>query len=179
MTETAAREGKGGRLRSVERPTRHLPNCAPPAHTKVYGTGETEQERQSDIFEFVCAEEWHDHFVGYSYDRSNHRTGRYDRQGLVQSGAIISLACGLSSWIYPDHVLIDMGEIKFPIPIYVGDKIRLTFRNRAPQGVRYIDIKLEVFREEEWHAVCSTRAVITRFIPPIRKDYVEAPDQSA
>lgn len=165
----------------LERPTRHLPECEPPLHIKVYGTGKTEKEKQCDIFEFVCAPEWHDHFVGYSYDRSNHRTGRHDREGLVQAGAIISLTCGLSSWIYPDHVLFDMEKIAFKVPVYVGDKIRLTFRNRAPQAVRFVDITLEVLRDKEWRAVSATRVVITRFIQPVRKDFVpETPqDQTA
>ncbi len=148
-------------------------DCEPPLHVKARGTGDTDKDRESDVFEFICAEEWHDQIIGLSFDRSNMRHSRNDREGLVQIGAIISLACGLSSWIYPDHVLADMQEIRLLKPIYVGDKIRLTYWLRRTRPTKIVDISLEVLRDGEWLAVAKTRTVITAIFRPVRHDHVE------
>lgn len=122
----------------------------PPVHVQRSRKGVI-SHKNVDIFEFTCAAEWHKPFVVHSFDRSSYRgsPGMSERERqrqltLVQVGALVSLVCGLSSWIYKNHVFIDTVEpLRMVRSVQVGDKIRIIFEALELGVVKRLRIRIE------------------------------------
>ena len=149
-----------------EQPT--MLEYAPPEHVLRSRDGSP-----TDVFEFVCAPQWHKQFIVHSFDRGTSRGGKETigeekkRKSLVQFASIASLASGLWSWVNPNYVMVWCESFSLRNPVWVGEKIKIFFRSKlADESPQIIEVEVQVFQGNRWLRVVKTNIQIVRTVVP-------------